>query len=617
MAVPGRDGSRLVFGIFAVDVDAGELLKQGIRVRLQDRPFQLLVALLKRPGEIVTREELRERLWPDGTFVDFDHNLSNAVNKLRTALDDSAQHPRYIETVGRRGYRFLYPISVTAPSSGAPIPVSQAPRSRRLLPALLSLGLLVAAVAVLLAVGRNTPAPAADPPTVRSIAVLPLRNLSSDAEQEYFSEGLTDALIARLAAVEGLRVISRTSAMRYKDSRKPLPVIAKELNVDAVLEGSVLRADGKVRITAQLIEGATDRHVWARSYERDHRDILDLQNDVARDIAESIRMKMGPAAGVGPARARPLNPEAHQAYLLARYRWYTRRSDELLRAIADFQRAISLDPGYALAHAGLADVYLVLPLLTATTQEEAYPKAKHAAEQALALDPALAEAHNSSAYVKMYLNWDFAGAEQGFRRAIELNPGYATAHQWYSELLAFQGRHAEAIAEIRNALQLDPLSAVMHHQAGQTYQQARQYDQAVVEYRNALALLPEFTAPNMFMSLAFRRSGRLADAAKAMKAAFPDEEQWTSELATAAHRADVHAYLRKERQIAGRLARPAYYFGLYEAALGNDAEAFRWLDEAYKRRDECILYLKVDPEWDRLRSAPRFKAMVQKVGLMQ
>jgi TolB-like protein/DNA-binding winged helix-turn-helix (wHTH) protein len=615
MAVPGREGSRLAFGVFAVDVDAGELLKHGTRVRLQDRPFQLLVALLKRPGQVVTREELRERLWPDGTFVDFDHNLSSAVNKLRTALDDSAQHPRYIETVGRRGYRFLYPISVAAPASGSLVPVSQTPRSRRLLPVLLSLGLLVSAVAVLLAVGRGTPPPTADRATVRSIAVLPLRNLSRDAQQEYFSEGLTDELIARLAAVEGLRVISRTSAMRYKDSRKPLPVIAKELNVDAVLEGSVLRAEGKVRITVQLIEAATDRHVWARSYERDHRDILDLQNDVARDIAESVRIKVGPA--VRPARARPLNPEAHQAYLLARYRWYTRRSDELLLAIADFQRAISLDPEYALAHAGLADVYLVLPLLTATTQEEAYPKAKQAAEQALALDPALAEAHNSSAYVKMYLNWDFAAADQGFRRAIELNPGYATAHQWYSELLAFLGRHAEAIAEIRKALELDPLSAVMHHQAGQTYQQARQYDQAIVEYRNAIALLPGFGAPNMFMSLAFRRSGRLTQAAAAMKAAYPNEDLWTSELATAAGRGDIDAYLRKEQEIAGRLPRPSYYFGLYEAALGNDAGAFRWLDEAYKRRDECILYLRVDPEWDRLRSDPRFRAMVQKVGLMQ
>ena len=615
MVVHGREGSRRVFGVFAVDVDAGELLRHGTRVRLQDRPFQLLLALLERPGEVVTREELRERLWPDGTFVDFDHNLSSAVNKLRTALDDSAQHPRYIETVGRRGYRFLYPISVNAVAPGPLVPVSKTTRSRWLLPGLLSLGLLGSAVAVLLAVGKGTAPPTAAVAAVHSIAVLPLRNLSSDAEQEYFSEGLTDELIARLAAIEGLRVISRTSTMRYKDSRKPLPVIARELSVDAVLEGSVLRADGRVRITAQLIEGATDRHVWGRSYERDHRDILELQNDVARDIAESVRIKVGSAAR--PARARPLNPEAHQAYLLGRYRWYTRRDTELLHAITDFQRAISLDPQYALAHAGLADVYVVLPLLTGTTQEEAYPKAKQAAEQALALDPALAEAYTSSAYVTMYLNWDFAAAEQGFLRAIELKPGYATAHQWYSELLAFLGRHAEAIAEIRKALELDPLSAVMHHQAGQTYQQARQYDQAIVEYRNAIALLPEFLAPNMFMSLAFRRTGRLAQAAEAMKAAFPGEERWTSELATAARRGDIDAYVRKEQKMAGILARPAYYFGLYEAALGNDAGAFRWLDEAYKRRDECILYLKVDPEWDRLRSDPRFKAFVQKVGLPQ
>jgi TolB-like protein/DNA-binding winged helix-turn-helix (wHTH) protein/Tfp pilus assembly protein PilF len=474
-----REGSRIQFGVFTLNLDAGELFRQGTRVKLQERPFQLLLTLLERPGEVVTREELRERLWPDGTFVDFDHSISTAVNKLRNALNDSATHPRYVETVGRRGYRFVYPLAATAPLP-LPEPSARKPAARRwrALP-LLGLSLFVCGVIVLLARGELSRAPSRQSTAIRSLAVLPLRNLSSDPEQEYFSEGLTDALITRLASVEGLRVISRTSAMQYKDSRKPLPVIATELNVDAVLQGSVMRADGRVRITAQLVEAATDRHVWAQSYERDHRDVLELQDAVSRDIAARVSAKVRPDALMPPARVRRLNPEAHQAYLLARQRWYSRHSDELLRAITDFERAIAIDPDFALAYAGLADVYVVLPLLTAVPQEEAYPKAKQAADKALALDPSLAEAHTSSAYVRLYLNWDFDGADEGFRKAIELNPGYATAHQWYSELLSFQGRHAEAIAEIRKALELDPLSAVMHHRAGQTYQQAREYEQAI------------------------------------------------------------------------------------------------------------------------------------------
>jgi TolB-like protein/DNA-binding winged helix-turn-helix (wHTH) protein/Tfp pilus assembly protein PilF len=614
MGEPRRAVSRVRFGVFTVDLAAGELLKHGIRLRLQDRPLQLLIALIEKPGEIVTREELRERLWPDGTFVDFDHGISSAVNKLRSALNDTAGNPRYIETIGSRGYRFLYPVTPIPASDGVSVPASTSRRrSSRL--ALLTGGVGVMAVVALFAYGdffRAAP-PASSP--IRSIAVMPLRNLSSDPAQAYFSEGLTDELITRLTSLEGVRVISRLSAMRYRDSPKPLPEIARELNVDALLQGSVLESNGRVRITVQLVDGPTDRHIWAESYERDHSDILELQADVARDIAERIHVRVNPAAARRPARERRLHPDAHRAYLLARHRWYTRHEDQLLQAIADFQRAIAIDPDFALAYAGLADVYLVLPLLSRVTQEEAYPKAREAADRAIRLDPFLAEAHNSIASVRLYLEWDFAGAEQAFRRAIELNPGYATAHQWYAELLSFLARDEEAIREIVTALELDPLSAVMHHQAGQTYQQARQYEQAVQEYRIAETLDRVFVAPRMFMSLAYRRMGMLAEAAEAMKSAFPGEKQWIDELAAAAAGGDLRAYLRSEQNITAQLARPAYYFGLYEAALGRNAEALQWLEKAYERRDECLLYLKVDPEWDPIRAEPRFQALLQKVGL--
>ena len=337
---------RFQFGGFTVDVGAGELSKHGLRVRLQDRPFRLLVALVEKPGEVVTREELRHRLWPEGTFVDFDHSISSAINRLRSALSDSAAQPRYIETVGRRGYRFLYPVSTAAPDSTPPETVFQKPLVRydRVV-LLIALALMVATAAALKLRGPGaTPGSA-----IRSIVVLPLKNLSSDPEQEDFSEGLSDELMTHLASLEGLRVISRASAMQYKDSRKSLQTIANELNVDAVVEGSVLRSDGRVRITARLVEAASDRHVWAKSYERDHRDILDLQNEVTRDIAENIKLSLTPATRQRLAVSQHIDPEAHEDYLRGRFHWSKRRPADLQKAVLHFEKAIARDSLYARA----------------------------------------------------------------------------------------------------------------------------------------------------------------------------------------------------------------------------------------------------------------------------
>ena len=628
MATAPRPGRVFRFGLFHLDPTTGELLRGGRRVHLQEQPFRILSLLLERPGELVTREEVRQTLWPADTFVDFDDGLNAAVKKLRFALGDSSENPTFIETIPRRGYRFIAPVTTadeetsTPQVAGSPVPWLSARLPRPGRAVLIGLAAVVvvsvAAVALFKSKGPLFSRVASDGSAIRSIVVLPLKNLSNDPEQQYFADAMTEELITRLASLEGLRVISRTSAMKYKNTDKLLPQIASELHVDAVVEGSVLRSGGRVRITAQLVHGATDHHLWAESYERDEQDVLELQNEVTRDIARKISLKLSPAAPARPQRARPVDAEAHRAYLLGRYRWHTRRGDELLKAVADFQRAISIEPDYALAYAGLGDVYLVLPFLTRTTQEEAYPKAKEAADKALALDPTLAEAHNSNAYVKMYLHWDFTGAEEGFRKAIELNPSYATAHQWYAELLAFEGRHEEALAEMHTALELDPLSAVMHHQAGQTYQLARRYDEAIQEYNNAIALDPWFTGPSgLFMSFAYRRKGMLEPAAEMMKVVFRHRnEKLVSELAGAAARGDTRGYLLKEKEIVGRkLYRPAYYVAARHAALGEDAEALQALNTAYERRDEAMLYVKVDPEWDRLRSDPRYVAIVRKVGL--
>ncbi len=625
MEARGRPPLR--FGLFELNSDVGELLRAGRRVHLQDQPLRILTLLAERPGELVTRGELRAALWPAGTYVDFDDGLNAAIKKLRAALGDSSENPRFIETVPRRGYRFIAPVT-TAEIVPARAETSlrltatkhRAWRPRRAAWAGL-LGGAATAIAAL-SIPTSRPAPAADvpldSPSIRSMAVLPLKNLSGDSDDQVFADGMTEELITRLASLEGVRVTSRTSAMRYKDTREPLPKVAADLGVDAVLEGSVLRAGRHLRVTTQLVLGASDRHLWAESYQADERDVLQLQDDIARDVAGAVRLKLRPAPGGGPT-ARPVDPEAHRAYLAGRARWHTRHTDGLLRAVEDFQRAISKDPGYAPAHAALADCYLVMPFHVGTgmTQEEAYPRARDAAARALALDPALAEAHNSSAYVRMYLDWDFDGAERGFRRAIDLNPSYATAHQWYAELLALEGRFDEAVAEIRLALALDPLAAVMHHQAGQTYQQAGRFDEAIDEYEAAHAIDSAFNG--MFLSLAYWRQGRLGEAAEALKRGYhPDRrglDQLASRLAAAARQGDTHAYGLRQLELAEFYPRPAYYRGLFHAALGHDAEALRWLRTAYERRDETVLYLRVDPEWERLRSDPRFVAILDQVGI--
>jgi TolB-like protein/DNA-binding winged helix-turn-helix (wHTH) protein len=437
------------FGPFEVDPRAGELRKHGIRIKLRDQSLQILLVLLERPGEVVTREELRARLWPADTFVDFDHGLNAAVNKLRQALADSAEEPRYIETLPRRGYRLLVApespaeapaglAAVQAPTPAAGQVALPSPQRRwyRGWPALAGL-FLVALVMILVFALRNTGVRArlsrnATNTRIESIVVLPLENLSKEAEQEYFVEGMTDQLTTNLAKIAALRVISRTSATRYKGTHKSLADIARELNVDAVVEGTVLRSGERVRITAQLIQAATDRHLWAESYEGDLGDILVLQDKVAQDIAEQIRAKLTPRDLEQLGRSRHISPEAYEAYLKGRYFWSRRTPEALQKAVEYFQQAVDKDPSYALAYSGLADSHNMLGDYSYVAPGEAFPRALALAAKALELDDTLAEAHSSLAFAKLFYDRDWAGAEHHFKRAIELNPNYAPAHQWYA-----------------------------------------------------------------------------------------------------------------------------------------------------------------------------------------
>src|SRR3989454_2954136 len=395
------------FGIFELDADAGELRKQGTRMKLQEQPLQMLQVLLQRPGEVVTREELQQKIWPSDTFVDFDHGINNAIKRLREALGDAAETPHYIETLPRRGYRFIGKIECEALR-------------------------------------------------MRSLAVLPLENLSHDPQQEYFAEGLTEALITTLAKVGELRVVSRTSAMLYKGVHKSMREIARELDVDAIIEGIVLRVGRRVRITAQLIDAAKESHRWAESYERDLRDVLALQTEVAQAIAREIRIKLTPLDQARFAEVVPVEPDAYEAYLRGRYHWNRRSGEGLGKAIHYFQQTIAEDPTYAAAYSGLADCLSALGWWGFVSPNEGCGRAKKLALQAVELDPSLSEARASLAWASMLYDYDFAAAEREFERSVELNPHYPTAHQWFGLYLAMMGRYEEAYTELKRAIRLDP-----------------------------------------------------------------------------------------------------------------------------------------------------------------
>src|SRR5437660_3826388 len=388
----GADPSRgaVRFGVFEVDLRVGELRKRGVKIKLQDQPFQILQILLERSGEVVTREELRGRIWPADTFVDFDQGLNNAIKRLRESLSDSPDNPRFIETVPRHGYRFIGNLGATT--------------------------------------GR-----------IKSLAVVPMENLSPDPEQDYFAEGLTEALITTLAKIGELRVVSRTSAMLYKGVRKPLREIARELEVDAIVEGTVLRAGRRVRVTAQLIDAPKEMHLWAESYERDLRDVLALQAEVAQAIAREIRVKLTPVDQARFAEVRAVDPDAYEAYLRGRYHW-NRRPSEFAKAVQCFQEAIAKDSTYVAAYAGLADCLSGLNVWGIVPASEGSVKAKALAQKALEMDHSSAEAHVSLAFAAMY-HYDFLTAEREFERAIELNPRYTLAHQLFGWYLCITDRY--------------------------------------------------------------------------------------------------------------------------------------------------------------------------------
>ncbi len=606
---------RTRFGVFEVDLRAGELRKRGLKVKLHGRPFQVLALLLERPGEPVTREELREKLWPADTFVDFDHGLSNAVNKLREALGDSADNPRFVETLPRRGYRFIAPVETPGQAVSEP--------RARLRPVWVGALAVVALLVVL--VGLNVrglqhwllggPAPG----EIISIAVLPLENLSADPEQEYFVDGMTEALITTLSKIEALKVISRTSAMRYKGSDKPLPEIARELGVDAVVEGSVLRAGDQVRIAVQLIYAATDENLWAESYQRDLTDVLALQNDVARAITNEIKLELTPDERMRLDSVQTVNPESHQAYLKGRYLWNKRTRKDLEKAIGYFETAIDEDPEYALAYAGLSNAYRALSS-SHLPPREVMPKAKAAATKALELDEALAEAHISLAVVNLTYDWDLPAAKKELDRAIELNPNAAEAYALLGLYLTAIKRHEEAVPVIKRALEINPLSHSVHFKAGWAFFLSQQYEQAIAQCQDAIGIDSNFFWAHAIQGLAYAQNGQFPQAIAASETATQIDDSPLI-LALLAH---TYALAGKEdlaRKVLADLMEKAKsrYVCAYEVALayvglGDKQEALQWLEKAYRERADCMLWLRVDTRLDPIRDDPRFQALLRRMN---
>ncbi len=638
---PLRPSSVLRFGTYEVSLQSGEVRKAGLRVRVQQQPMKLLEILLERPGEVVTREELCSRVWPNENFGDFDLALNIAIGKLRSALGDSAENPRFIETLPKRGYRFIADVSVVdgepspkrpgsasgdlaqtepADKRGAATLVVAPRRQLRLAPRIMVAVALVLSLPILAFWLFHSRERA--PTGIRSLAVLPLENLSGDAAQNYFADGMTDELITDLAQISALRVISRTSVMVYKGARKPLPQIARELNVDAVVEGTVLRSGDQVRITAQLIEASSDKHLWSQSYEGELRDTLDLQKRVAGAIANQIRINLTPQEQAALNTVRVVNPEAYESYLKGRYFWNKRTADGLKVALAYFNQSIEEDPKYAPAYSGLADTYALLGdwQYGVMTPKEAFPKAKGAAVKALELDSTLGEAHNSLAFVLDGFDWDLDSGGKEFQRAIELNPGYATAHHWYAWHLGLLGRYDQAIAEMRKAENLDPLSLIINADLAELLGLAHSYDESIRQSLKTIEMDPNFALAHNHLAQVYLQKHMYDEAVAELQIAVKlsgDSPTCVANLA----RAYVASGKRSEAvKLLGDLKKrsnPGYSnaaeIAMIYVSLGDVDQAMTWLEKGYEERFNPGVLLR--PGFDPLRSDPRFQNLLHRVGL--
>jgi TolB-like protein/Flp pilus assembly protein TadD len=566
------DSRTIRFGAFELDGHAGELRKQGLKIRLQEQPLRVLQMLVANPGQLVSREELRTALWPSNSYIDFDQGLNRAINKLREALGDSAENPRFIETLARRGYRFF----------------GDTCSEQRL---------------------------------IRSLLVLPLENLSRDPEQEYFADGLTEALITCLAKISALRVVSRTTAMVYKGVRKPLPEIARELNVEGIVEGTVMRAEGRARISAQLVHAPSDTHLWADIYDRDLRDVMALQMEVATAIVREVQVKLTPHEQSQLANPRPVEPEVYEIYLKGRYHWNKRTLVGMSKGAEYFQQAIHKDPLYAAAYAGLADSAARLGWWGYVSPQEGCARAIAVARKGLAIDDTLAEAHAALCFGLLHHDYAFRSAEEEGRRAVALDPKSAFAAQALGCCLITTARFEEGVYEAIRAAQLEPLSPILQWTAGSFHYHARQYDRALAYCHKCLELVPDFPAAKMTMAWIFAKTSSTDEVITELEAAVRETGGNHNFLGTLGYYHAVRRRPEEARKILSQLEEaakqryiPTLWPAVIHGSLGDMDEAFRLLEMAHREHVPWIAYIKVVPFCDDLRTDLRFDALLQRMN---
>jgi len=590
-------------GAFALDMQSAELSHNGETVRLPEQPFQILRLLIERRSEVITREELRQQLWPADTFVDFDRSVNSAMKKLRDALGDSADAPTYIETIPRRGYRLIAPVGEAVETKRIPwLPIAAA----------------VAILAIVaFAVWRFRVAAA---PPIRSLAVLPLTNLSGDPGQEYFSDGMTEALITDLAQLQDVRVISRTSVMRYKQTKESLPQIAKELDVDAVVEGGVVRAGSRVRVTLQLIRASNDQHIWAQSFERDFSDILTLERELSASMSHALHAELTPLPPV-----RRVDPAAYELFFRGRSALGRETAESVREAISDFQKAVAIQPDFAKGYASLAFAYSQLPYSGAVSPAESMGRAKAAATKAVELDPQLSDGHTELGRALYQYDWNWSASEQEFRRALELNPNDREAHLTYSVLLYLLHRNKEAEAEAERVRALAPIvarSSGGYLGRGAAYRSKGDYPRAIAELTTAVQMDPTLPRGHFQLGWTLAEAGRtsegIAELEKAVQLS-PNNARFRARLGCAYALSGNAAKAREiladlEKRSAKAFISPAS-MALVPAALHDNGRALDLLERAYRERDFELINLLGAKTFDALRAEPRFRELKQKIGL--
>jgi TolB-like protein/DNA-binding winged helix-turn-helix (wHTH) protein/Tfp pilus assembly protein PilF len=626
---------------FEFDLNAYRLSRSGRALKLERIPTEVLALLIEHRGELVTREQLAESIWGKGAFLDTDNSINGAIRKVRQVLKDDPEQPRFIQTITGKGYRFIAPVSgfVPTPNVEPPRPVAVpdlrsavtpvAAESRWRWPLLLGMFILLVVIAGL-ALGiysqrsRSRVRPAA-PGGRAMLAVLPFENLTGDASQDFFSDGLTEEMIAQLGDLDPqhLGVIARTSVMQYKHTTKALDQIGHELGVQYALEGSVRSDSGKLRISAQLIELNGQTHLWTRQYDREPGNVLALQSEIAQETANEIRFKIGDHERINSGQPPLLSPAASEAYVLYLKGLYfsnKRTTQGLQQSLQYFQKAVDKDPTYAQAYAGLAQSYALIAGYGGSPPTEAMPKARAAARRALELDERLPEAHSALAVIAQNYDWDWATAEKEYRRAIQLNPNYATAHHWYAECLALQGRFNEAFPEIESARKLDPLSLIVAADYGAILYFSRQYDRAIEQFRAVLEMEPNFPRAHMLV-WAYVQKGQFADALADIEASrIGNNPAWSWAMVAyvegrSGDRARAKLAFEPLQRMEVRHRLDSLSLAIAYIGMGDNDKALASLEKAYLEHSSSLSALKVDPTYDPLRSDPRFQELLRRLRL--